>query len=150
MEFVRGERVGGQGRLRLGASATIFDAQGRLLLTQRRDNGLWCLPGGGMEPGESIAECCERETREETGLDVRATRLLGVYSDPDWLMIKQGQPFQVVALNFLCEVVGGTPQVTDETLDLGWFDAGRLPPIIPIHTQRIADAFAGQDAVFVR
>jgi 8-oxo-dGTP pyrophosphatase MutT (NUDIX family) len=150
MEFVRGERVGGEGVLRLGASATVFDAQGRVLLTQRRDNGLWCLPGGGMDPGESITECCMREMREETGLEVRVVRLLGVYSDPDWLMIKQGKPYQVVALNFLCEIVGGTPQVTDETLDLGWFDVKDLPPLLPIHSQRIADAVAEQESVFVR
>jgi 8-oxo-dGTP pyrophosphatase MutT (NUDIX family) len=150
MKFVRGERVGRQGTLRLGASATIFDAQGRLLLTQRRDNGLWCLPGGGMDPGESITECCVREVREETGLAVCVVRLLGVYSDPDWLALKQGQPFQIVALNFLCEIVGGTPRITDETLDIGWFDVNDLPPLLPIHPQRIADALVGHEGAFVR
>ena len=61
-----GERISRQGKLRLGCSASIFDEQGRVFLTRRADNGQWCLPGGGMEAGESVTEACEREVWEET------------------------------------------------------------------------------------
>ncbi|WP_345324352.1 NUDIX domain-containing protein [Candidatus Villigracilis proximus] len=78
-----GPRLGREGKIRVGCSAAIFDAKReKVLLTQRTDNGRWCLPGGGMESGESAAEACEREVWEETGLKVRVTRLIGVYSNP--------------------------------------------------------------------
>ena len=82
--LIRGKRVGRQAKLRPGASAIIFDdARQRVLLTRRSDNGRWCLPGGGMDPGESVEETCIREVSEETGLDVQVTRLVGVYTSPD-------------------------------------------------------------------
>jgi len=65
MKLVHGERVGRQARLRPGASAIIFDSsRQKVLLTRRSDNGRWCLPGGGMDPGESAEETCVREARE--------------------------------------------------------------------------------------
>lgn len=64
------------------ASAIVLDDAGRILLHKRTDNGLWSIPGGEMEPGESIAETAIREIREETGIEARVDRLLGVYSNP--------------------------------------------------------------------
>jgi 8-oxo-dGTP pyrophosphatase MutT (NUDIX family) len=87
-QVLYGPRLGKEGKLRVGCSATIFDSKReKVLLTQRTDNGRWCLPGGMMESGESVAEACEREVWEETGLHVRITRLIGVYSDPDQLVV---------------------------------------------------------------
>ena len=60
-KIIYGDRIGAQGRVRLGCSAVIFDDQGRILLTKRQDNGQWCLPSGGMDAGESAAEACVRE-----------------------------------------------------------------------------------------
>src|SRR3954471_14585046 len=64
------------------ASAIVVDEAGRILLHRRRDNEMWALPGGVMELGESIAECAVREVREETGLEVEITGIVGIYSDP--------------------------------------------------------------------
>ena len=83
-KILYGTRLGKNGELRVGCSATIFDkSHQKVLLTRRLDNGLWCLPGGHMESGESVEECCMREVFEETGLQVRVKRLPGVYSDPN-------------------------------------------------------------------
>ena len=95
-----GERLGQQGTIRLGCSAIVFDEHGRILLTCRADNGQWCLPGGRMESGESAAEACEREVFEETSLQVHVTRLVGVYSYPDQLVVyPDGNKAQIVALH---------------------------------------------------
>ena len=82
-----GARIGRAGKLSPGASALIFDqSTGNVLLTRRQDNGRWCLPGGGMDPGESAAEACIREVFEETGLEVKVKRLVGIYTSPDILI----------------------------------------------------------------
>ncbi|MCS7010878.1 MAG: NUDIX domain-containing protein, partial [Anaerolineales bacterium] len=83
-----GPKIARNGTLRLGCSAILLDETGtRVLLTCRRDNGQWCLPGGRVDPGETVAAAIEREVLEETGLRVRVKRLTGVYSDPDQLII---------------------------------------------------------------
>ena len=86
-KLIYGQRVGKSAKLGPGASAIIFDdTQQKVLLTCRTDNGRWCLPGGGMDPGESASECCVREVLEETGLQVRVTGLTGVYTSPDLIV----------------------------------------------------------------
>jgi len=121
-EVIYGEGLGKQGKLRLGCSAAILDEQGHILLTRREDNGQWCLPGGGMEPGESAAEACEREVFEETGLKVRVKRLVGVYSHADQLVVyADGGKFQIVALHFEAEILGGELGLSNETTDFGYF-----------------------------
>ena len=64
------------------ASVVAFDPVGRILLLRRKDNELWALPGGVMQPGETIAAAAVREAKEETNIDVEVTGLVGVYSDP--------------------------------------------------------------------
>lgn len=68
----------------LGVNVAIV-SEGRVLLTRREDFDVWCLPGGQVDAGESLAEAARREVREETGLEVRIERLVGMYSGPRWL-----------------------------------------------------------------
>jgi len=77
------KRVGNQPIIMTGAAVLVMDQQDRLLLLQRTDNGLWGLPGGAMEPGESLQETAKRETKEETGLDVEQLVLFDVFSGPE-------------------------------------------------------------------
>ena len=150
-QILYGPRLGKEGQLRVGCSATIFDEKReKVLLTQRVDNGRWCLPGGHMESGESAAEACEREVWEETGLKVRATRLLGVYSNPDQLVIyKDGNKAFFVVLNFEAQVLEGELGLSDETTDFGWFSLEEMEtmPIHANHKIRVEDAMLGGDAV---
>ena len=53
-----------------------------ILLMKRSDNAHWGLPGGYVEPGESVEVATQREVREETGYEIEVGRLVGVYSDP--------------------------------------------------------------------
>ena len=108
-EVLHGERIGKDGRIRLGCSAVIFDeTREKVLLTKRADNGLWCLPSGGVDPGESVEETILREVYEETGLTVRVLRLIGVYSDPNSLIVyRDDTAVQIVALSFEAEIIDG-------------------------------------------
>ena len=65
-----------------GGSAIVEDDRGRILLQRRADSGNWSLPGGVMEIGESIGDAVVREVREETGLDVELTGVVGLFTDP--------------------------------------------------------------------
>ena len=149
-QVLYGPRLGKEGQLRVGCSATIFDEKReKVLLTQRMDNGRWCLPGGHMESGESAAEACEREVLEETGLKVRATRLLGVYSNPDQLVIyKDGNRAFFVVLNFEAQILEGELGLSDETTAFGWFSLEEMETmsIHANHKLRVEDALLGGDA----
>jgi len=152
-QVLYGNRLGKQGKIRLGCSAAIFDEQGRVLLTKRQDNGQWCLPSGGVEPGESVAEACEREVLEETGLSVRVKRFVGVYSHPDQLTVySETDKFQIVALHFEAEIVDGKLGLSDETSDFGYFTTEEIEGLEMLgrHKERIMDTIADQKEAFIR
>ena len=152
-QIIYGDRIAKQGKIRLGCSAAIFDEQGRVLLTKRQDNGQWCLPSGGVEPGESVAKGCEREVLEETGLSVRVKRFVGVYSHPDQLTVySEIDKFQIVALHFEAEIVGGKLGLSDETSDFGYFTTEEIEGLEMLgrHKERIMDTIANQKEAFIR
>lgn len=153
-QILYGERLGKNGKLTIGCSAVIFDeTRQKVLLTRRVDNGLWCLPGGGMEAGESVEECCIREVFEETGLRVKVKRLIGIYSNPDQLVIyPDGNQAHFVAMNFEAEIVGGELGLSNETSQTGYFTLAEMQsmPVHDRHTDRVVDALAGQTAAFIR
>src|SRR5436305_1647847 len=68
------------------AGVLTVDDDGRLLLQRRRDTGQWAIPMGKMELGETPTACAVRETLEETGVEVEVTGLLGIYSDPGYIV----------------------------------------------------------------
>ncbi|WP_035739612.1 NUDIX domain-containing protein [Parafrankia elaeagni] len=134
----------------VGGSAVITDERGWILLERRRDNGRWGLPGGGMQIGESFADCVVREVWEETGFEVRVDRVVGVYSNPDNIMVYQdGERRQEFSVCCACTIVGGELRVSHESLavefvapagfdGLEFHESARL---------RIQDYFAGGPTV---
>ena len=144
-EVLYGPRLGREGKIRLGTSAIIFDNKRKFLLTQRSDNHRWCLPGGAVESGESVAEACEREVLEETGLNVRVKRLIGVYSHADQLVVyKDGNKAQIVAIHFEVEIIGGELGLSDEITDFGYFTVEEMEnlPMMGLHKERVLDSLA--------
>jgi len=106
-----------------------------------------------MDSGESVAEACEREILEETGLSVRVKRFVGVYSHPDQLVIyAEGAKFQIIALHFDAEVIGGELGLSDETSDCGFFTLDEIEnmDIMGRHKERILDTLANQREAFIR
>lgn len=105
-----------------------FDDDDRVLLMRERIDGLWSLPGGWADPGDSPTSAVVRELREEAGAVAEVTKLVAC-----WDRDRQGNvpplPVAVVKLFFLCRVVEmGEPDAL-ETLDVGWFDLDGLPPL---------------------
>ena len=152
-QIIYGDRIGKQGKIRLGCSAAIFDDQDHVLLTQRKDNGQWCLPSGGAEPGESVAEACVREVWEETGLSVKVKRLVGVYSHPDQLTVySETDKFQIIALHFEAEIVGGELGLSDETSAFGYFTMEEINGLEMLgrHKERIIDTLTNRSEAFIR
>lgn len=152
-QVLYGERLGRQGKLRLGCSAAILDDQRRILLTRRADNGQWCLPGGAVESGESVAEACEREVVEETGLNVHVKRLVGVYSHPDQLVVyPDGNKAYIVALHFEAEIVGGKLGLSNETTDFGYFTLEEIDGLEMLgrHKERIIDTLENHVAALIK
>jgi 8-oxo-dGTP diphosphatase len=105
--------------------AVIKDGQGRLLLIKRGHEpgaGLWSIPGGRIEPGETDEQAVIREIREETGLVVVPGRLVGRVRRPG------GDGTVLDIRDYAAEVTGGTLAAGDDAADARWVaDAGRLP-----------------------
>ncbi|MDQ2785072.1 MAG: NUDIX hydrolase N-terminal domain-containing protein [Chloroflexota bacterium] len=126
---------------KVGASVAAFDADGRLLMIQRRDNACWAMPGGIVEYGETVAEAAEREAWEEAGVEVRVHALLGIYET-------RRHGAQTIHrwqhISFLADVIRGTPGPSDETLAAGFFTEAEIASltISPGHDDLIRDAFA--------
>lgn len=137
-----------------GVAIIIFDENRKVLLQKRADVGLWGLLSGHVEPGESIKEAAVREVWEETGLDIRITRLIGVYSDPKSQVFKypNGITTHFITTYFEGEVVGGQINASSpETLELRYFAIDDLPTdILPMHPQWLKDALCQQEAAFIR
>jgi 8-oxo-dGTP diphosphatase len=133
---------GNGAKFRVACSALI-ERGGEYLLARRRDIGLWNLPGGGLEAGETVEEGLAREVMEEIGVSIRIVRVVGVYSKP--------QKNEVV-LTFLCKLASDQePTVSDEISEIGWFQPDRLPDdTLPKHRQRVADAALGQPEAILR
>ena len=154
MKLIYGDRIGKRGVLRVGASSIIFDeSRKKILLTKRTDNGRWCLPGGGMDPGESVEEACIREAYEETGLRVKVTRLVGVYTSPDLVIeYADGNIFHPVSLSFEAEITGGELGLSDETTEVGYFtiEDVKTMDLMDHHRARIQDALQNVESTFIR
>lgn len=88
-------------------------------MQRRGDSGNWSLPGGIMEVGETLGECAVRETREETGLDIAITGLLGIYTDPQHVIAyANGEVRQEFAVVYYGRVTGGEIAESDESTEV--------------------------------
>jgi 8-oxo-dGTP pyrophosphatase MutT (NUDIX family) len=113
-----------------GGSALVVDDQGRLLLQRRRDSGNWSLPGGTMDLGETLGGAVVRETREETGLDVELTGIVGVYTDPRHVIAyADGEVRQEFVVVFSARIVGGDLAVSDESTEVAFINPADVPDL---------------------
>ena len=156
--LIRGNRIGKLGKLSPSCCAVVFDPEldptrQRVLLTRRSDNGLWSLPGGAMDPGESAVEACAREVLEEAGRVVEFGRLIGVYTDPHMIIeYADGNRIQPVDLCFEAQVIGGELGLSDETTEVGYFlrDEMKSMDVWELASERIDNTFEELGTAFVR
>ncbi|MGE7717905.1 NUDIX domain-containing protein [Priestia megaterium] len=134
-------------------SAVIFHDEKEILLQERLDNGKWSLPGGTMEPGETVEIAIKREVREETGFDMEVKQLLGVYSDPNHVIAyEDGEVRQQFSICFLGEIKGGSLAISHESKRVEFVSISELDKINMHITQkiRIQDALTGRSKAFIR
>jgi 8-oxo-dGTP diphosphatase len=94
--------------IRPAAAVALFDSGGNILLLRRKDNDKWTLPGGTLDFGESLTYCAIREVREETGLQIRITGLIGTYTDPHILIAySDGEVRQEFTFVYAAEIGSG-------------------------------------------
>ncbi|MGV9413515.1 NUDIX domain-containing protein [Nocardia sp. NPDC003693] len=119
--------------LKPGGSALVVDEDGRVLMQRRGDSGNWSLPGGIMELGETLEDCVIRETREETGLDIEITGLLGIYTDPGHVIeYSDGEVRQEFAVIYYGRRVGGELRVSHESTEVRFLGLEELKNM-PVH-----------------
>ena len=123
--------------------AAVIDDAGYILLIRRADNGLWAMPGGALEVGETPAEGVVREALEETGVHCKPVALVGVFDSRLCGTVSRHHLYQFV---FLCRPMNGhvaePPIHPHETLGMAWFTEDALPcDLDPGHATRIPHAF---------
>ncbi|MEK4715069.1 MULTISPECIES: NUDIX domain-containing protein [Sporosarcina] len=140
--------------LKAGVAIIILDEDNRVLLQKRADVGLWGIPSGHVEIGETVSEAAIREMKEETNLDIRITKLIGVYSDPDSQVFSypKGKIVHFITTCFLAEIISGELRCnSSESLDIQYFEQQDLPSdLLKMHPCWLKDALAERDLAFIR
>ncbi|MEU7025105.1 NUDIX domain-containing protein [Streptomyces sp. NPDC046275] len=122
----------------VAASAVVTDGSGRVLLQRRKDNDLWALPGGAMDMDDSLPGTAVREVKEETGLDVEITGLVGTYTDPRHVIAySDGEVRRQFNVCFTARVVGGSLAMSEESTELRFVAPEELGSLPMHHTQRL-------------
>jgi 8-oxo-dGTP diphosphatase len=126
---------------KLMVDVVVPSEEGHVLLIRRASDpyeGLWALPGGFVEVGETLEAAAAREAEEETGLEVEVVRLVGVYSDPD-----RDPRGHNVSVAFLARVQGGEPSAATDAAEVSFLDPSAVELAFD-HEKIIADALANE------
>ncbi len=112
-----------------GVAVAVFNEQGQILL-QQRQNGIWGVPGGFVELGESTEEAGRREVFEETGIEIGTLQLISVFSGKEFFVkLSNGDEFYPITIAYLCKDIKGGLLKADgiESLSVQFFDFDKLP-----------------------
>ncbi|CAN5485143.1 hypothetical protein BH09PLA1_BH09PLA1_05480 [soil metagenome] len=117
----------------------------RALLIRRSDNGFWALPGGFHDLTETPMQCVVRECLEETGLQIRIERLLGVFSSNCYPEVnyphKGGKYCHILFLAEPVAMENSAARTTSEAREIGWFTESQSPAMSDGHDVRVALGF---------
>ena len=103
-------------------NVAVSNDLGELLLIRRTDNDNWALPGGGVDIGESLPQAAVRETREESGIECEIIGLLGIYTDPQHVILytSNGEVRQEFSVVLTARAIGGQLSASSETSEARW------------------------------
>ncbi|AWB45678.1 ADP-ribose pyrophosphatase [Paenibacillus sp. CAA11] len=134
--------VGSRPLIMTGACVLLCSHQ-RLLLQRRTDNGLWGLPGGSMEPGETLEEVAIRELLEETGLKAKSLELFHIFSGQElYYKYPHGDEVYNVVTAYVCTAYDGIPKVDgDEVQELRFFSYSEIPMELSPPDKPVIDKF---------
>ena len=128
IKYIR-SKVGREKIILVFSGGCLFDEDGRVLLQRRGDCNKWGFPGGAIELGETPEEAAVREFREETGLDIKVSDIIGIYTDCNQ-KLPNGDRFQSILIVYRAETVGGQLKCDNtETLELRFFDLDEIPEL---------------------
>lgn len=116
-----------------GAEAVIVQ-EDQIMLIRRNDNGLWAVPGGLVEVGETLAQAAQRELWEETGLHGQVTKLLGIFDSRLWHSKTKAHLYHAI---FLAETIDFVPKTSNEATEIAFFGENNLPELSPGHHLRV-------------
>ena len=122
----------------LSVDCVVLDRMGRVLLIRRRNppfKGRYALPGGFVERGETVEAACRRDLLEETGIEARRLKLVGVYSDP-----KRDPRGPTVSVAFLARIGRAEPRAGDDAVSAEWIAPGMKVPLAFDHAKILAYA----------
>ncbi|MEC3952496.1 NUDIX domain-containing protein [Nocardia sp. CDC153] len=131
-------------------SAGAFVRRGNeVLLIRRSDNGNWSMPGGAHDPGESLSRTAIRETAEETGVNIRLTGLVGIFTDPTHVIhyTSNDEVRQEFSIIYRAEPIDGEPTASSESTSVKWVPLDQIPTLTmdPSQRKRIAWALNNPD-----
>ncbi|MFD2445491.1 NUDIX hydrolase [Bacillus sp. CGMCC 1.16607] len=121
--------VGNQPLILVGVAVAVINETGEFLL-QKRSDGLWGVPGGFIELGESTEEAGRREVLEETGIEIGKLDLVGVFSGKEYFVkLPNGDEFYPVTIAYISKEIKGGFLKADgqETIEAKFFKANELP-----------------------
>ena len=133
-------------------SVVIIDGQGRILLIRRTDNNYWSIPGGGIEPGESVRQAASREVMEETGINCEVTGLVGIYSNPGHVAAyEDGEVRQEFSICLTARILDGSPRTSSESSEVRFVPATDIASydIHPSIRMRIGHYLEGRDVPYI-
>lgn len=135
--------------IRPAAAVALFDSSGNILLLRRKDNDKWTMPGGTLDFGEALTDCAIREVREETGLQIRITGLIGTYTDPHILIAySDGEVRQEFTFVYAAEIESGELKIDDESEEVAWVPLSSAVelPLAESQRRRLTDVMDYQNA----
>ena len=121
--------VGNRPLILVGAMVCVIDDQGKILL-QKRPEGIWGLPGGLLELGESVEEAGRREVFEETGVEIGQLQLVEIFSGKQYFRkLPNGDQFYPVTIAYVSKDIKENTIKIDgkESIDAGFFPLHELP-----------------------
>ena len=128
IQWIR-RKVGHEKIILTFAGGCIFNEEGEILLQRRGDSNQWGFPGGAIEIGETPQMAAIREAKEETGLDVKVGRIIGVYTDLD-IRYANGDQAQSIVIAYELVPIGGELCCDQaETLELKYFSKNEKPEL---------------------